>query len=86
MGWCARQLRGTRAPGMVPIRAEFPIPVPERCRDAGKRNWELDGCDGHAFSVGPLRTISIRPEPRKHAIVLAAVKDKPSAALKKRRP
>jgi hypothetical protein len=28
----------------------------------------------------------LRPDTRKHAVVLAAVKDKPSAALKKRRP
>ena len=34
----------------------------------------------------PCRTISLCPDPPKHAIVLAAVKDKPSAALKKRRP
>ena len=31
-------------------------------------------------------TISLSPDTRKHAIVLAAVKEKPSAALKKRRP
>jgi hypothetical protein len=34
----------------------------------------------------PCRTISLRPDPPKHAIVLTAVKDKPSAAPKKRRP
>jgi hypothetical protein len=30
--------------------------------------------------------VSSVPNTRKHAVVLAAVKDKPSAALKKRRP
>jgi hypothetical protein len=41
----------------------------------------IRGCRGFAILM-----ISLRPDTRNHATVRAAVKDKPSAALKKRRP
>ena len=62
----------------------FPLTVEGTGSGTGNSIYPTDVI--RAVVGSPCRTISLRPDPPKHAIVLAAVKDKPSAALKKRRP
>src|SRR5271165_2833919 len=73
--------RGSR-PGKSFCRQEARAGPPDRARPGARRKPRAPPASSRSIRCAP----STKPDARGPAAVLASVKDKPSAALKKRRP